>query len=69
MPPSPSVPPESPANSRPALVETRYSLPALLEEVKRDRSSAAFAMEKLDQPSINLLFEQQRARHDAHPDK
>ena len=47
------------------LPEARYSLPALLREVKRDRSSAAFAMEKLDQPTINLLFERQRLRRDA----
>jgi hypothetical protein len=47
-------------------VEVRYSMPALLREVKRDRASSAFAMEKLDQPSITALFElqQQRARRD-----
>jgi hypothetical protein len=44
----------------------RWSLPVLLDEVKRDRSSAAFAMEKLDQATINLLFAQQRSRRDCH---
>lgn len=42
--------------------EIRYSLPALLREVKRDRASATFAMEKLDQGAINTLFEQQQSR-------
>ena len=51
---------EPDANS--PFVEIRYSLPALLREVKRDRASAAFAMEKLDQAAINTLFEQQQAR-------
>lgn len=48
-------------------IEIRYSLRELLREVKRDRSSAAFAMEKLDQAAINTLFEQQQARRHAHP--
>ncbi|MDP1579485.1 MAG: hypothetical protein Q8M02_04360 [Candidatus Didemnitutus sp.] len=48
-------------------VEVRYALPALLAEVKRDRASSAFTMEKLDQPSITALFElqQKRERRDA----
>ena len=65
-----SAPDESPSESEPdfhtPFVEVRYSLPALMKEVTRDRSSAAFAMEKLDQPTINLLFERQRLRRDAH---
>lgn len=40
-------------------------LTALLLEVKQDRTSAVLAMEKLDQPTINLLFDQQRSRRDA----
>jgi hypothetical protein len=44
-------------------VEIRYSLPELLRDVKRDRGSVAFAMEKLDQAAINTLFEQQQSRH------
>lgn len=71
-------PPQMPADREPALpenesvsavpfVEVRYALPALLAEVKRDRASSAFAMEKLDQPSITALFElqQKRDRRDA----
>jgi len=56
--------PESAANA--PVVEARYSLAVLLMEVKRDRASSAFAMEKLDQPAITALFElqQQRARRD-----
>jgi hypothetical protein len=45
--------------------EVRYSMPELLREVQRDRTSRAFAMEKLDQPAITSLFEQQQqARRD-----
>ena len=66
------IPPDEPAadpeeDSNSPFAEVRYSLAALLREVKRDRASAAFAMEKLDQPTINLLFERQRLRRDAHP--
>jgi hypothetical protein len=48
----------------PALVVIRYSLAALLREVKRDRGAKAFAMEKLDQPAITSLFEQQQQQRD-----
>ena len=53
------------ADSSTPFADVRYSLPVLLREVKRDRSSAAFAMEKLDQEAINLLFLQRRAVRDA----
>ena len=60
---------DSDSQSNQPFVVLRFSLPELLREVKRDRASSAFAMEKLDQPSITALFElqQQRARrvHDA----
>ncbi len=55
------------SDSQSPFLEIRYSLRELLREVKRDRSSAAFAMEKLDQAAINTLFEQQQARRNAHP--
>lgn len=48
--------------------EIRYSLPELLREVIRDRASRAFAMEKLDQPSITTLFEQQQLRNPRDPE-
>ena len=57
--------PPSSESVPPLNVESRYSLPALLREVKQDRSSSAFAMEKLDQVSINVLFEQKRSLRDA----
>jgi hypothetical protein len=59
--PSPSSPSDSDASDSP-LVEVRYSLPDLLRDVKRDRNSLAYSMEKLDQAAINTLFEQQQAR-------
>ncbi len=64
-PPDPSAS-EPESDSLTPFAEVRYSLPALLREVKRDRASSAFAMEKLDQPAITALFElqQQRARRD-----
>jgi hypothetical protein len=68
--PTPEEPPlESETDSNSPFVEIRYSLPALMREVKRDRASAAFAMEKLDQATINLLFERQRSRRDANSSK
>ena len=66
----PEEPPlESETDSNSPFAEIRYSLPALMREVKRDRASAAFAMEKLDQATINLLFERQRSRRDANPNQ
>ena len=61
------LPPQTDANPSGGPSDLRYSLPALLLEVKRDRASSAFAMEKLDQPAINLLFAHQRSRRDASP--
>ena len=58
---------ESDADGNSPFVESRFSLPLLLREVKRDRASPAFAMEKLDQASITLLFEKQRSHRDVHP--
>lgn len=46
-------------------VEIRYSLPALLKDVARDRGSVTFAMEKLDQAAINTLFEHQQSRRES----
>jgi len=65
------VPPEEnlAPDSAPPFVDVRYSLAALLREVKLDRSSATFAMEKLDQATINLLFQQHRAHREHHLDQ
>jgi hypothetical protein len=67
-PPQNSVPASGPDSLTP-FVEVRYPLPALLRDVQRDRASSAFAMEKLDQAAITMLFEQQRVRRDANPGK
>jgi hypothetical protein len=61
-----SFEPES--DSRAPFADVRYSLPELLREVSRDRASRAFAMEKLDQPSITTLFEQQQQRASRDPE-
>jgi hypothetical protein len=69
--PQDSHPSENEVDTDQVLVEVRYFLPALLREVKRDRASRAFAMEKLDQAAITTLFEQQqlRARREHDPAK
>jgi hypothetical protein len=40
----------------PALAEIRYSLPALLAELKEETRSSSTAMEKLHQAEIGKLF-------------
>jgi hypothetical protein len=37
-------------------VGVRYSLPELLEELKMERASGSFGMEKLEQADIGKLF-------------
>jgi hypothetical protein len=49
-------------NTIDSFADVRFSLPELLAEVKMDRASTSFAMEKLDQPAITKLFEQHRSR-------
>jgi hypothetical protein len=66
-PEEPAAQPDAESDSKSPFTEIRYSMPALLREVKRDRASTAFAMEKLDQAAITTLFEQQRARRDSGP--
>lgn len=38
------------------LAEVRYSLPQMLAELKLERTTGLFAMEKLDQNEIGKLF-------------
>ncbi len=38
------------------LREVRYSLPEMLAEIDKERKSASFAMEKLEQSEIGKLF-------------
>ncbi len=52
---NPSVPKET-------IAEIRYSLPELLEELKLDRTTGSFSMEKLDQTEITKLFETHKKR-------
>jgi hypothetical protein len=59
---------DSESESSSPFAEVRYSLPDLLREVSRDRSSRSFAMEKLDQPAITTLFEQQQQRASRDPE-
>lgn len=58
-PPEKSPPPPAPL---PMIAEVRYSLPALLEEIKVERSASTFAMERLDQGEIGKLFKSRAAR-------
>jgi hypothetical protein len=67
-PPGESQPPFATGTGSP-FAEVRYSLPELLAEVKQDRASTSFAMEKLDQPAITKLFEQHRSRRASKPRK
>lgn len=48
--------PEVPTPPRINISEVRYSLPAMLDELKAERGASAFAMEKLDQHEIGKLF-------------
>jgi hypothetical protein len=41
---------------QPELAEVRYSLPQMLAELKLERTTGFFAMEKLDQNEIGKLF-------------
>jgi hypothetical protein len=58
LPPSEAAPLSSPD----LVVGVRYSLPAMLVEIKTERLVGAFAMEKLDQQEIGKLFKPQKRR-------
>ena len=51
-----------PAPERHFVAEVRYSLPAMLEEVKAEKAASGFAMEKLDQTEIGKLFKAKTPR-------
>jgi hypothetical protein len=58
-PSAPKDPHDEPGeDSSSPFAEIKYSLPELLRDVKIDRSSSQFSMEKLDQDTISRLFEQ-----------
>lgn len=48
--------------------EVRYSLPEMLEELKIERNSGAFSLEKLDQTEIGKMFKAKPTRR-AKPKK
>jgi hypothetical protein len=52
----------APLSSPDLVVGVRYSLPAMLAEIKTERLVGAFAMEKLDQQEIGKLFKPQKRR-------
>jgi hypothetical protein len=51
-----------PSAPKETIAEIRYSLPELLEELKLDRTTGSFSMEKLDQTEITKLFETHKKR-------
>ena len=48
--------------ARVQLTEVKYSLPEMLEELKAERATSTFAMEKLDQKEIAKLFKAKATR-------
>ncbi len=44
------------------VVGIRYSLPAMLAELRAERFSGSFSMEKLDQKEIGKMFKPQKRR-------
>jgi hypothetical protein len=61
--------PELEMDATTPFTEVKYSLPELLRDVKLDRSSSLFSMEKLDQDTISRLFEQHLSRRAPPPEK
>ena len=59
MPSADSSPPVPGAQT---IMGVRYSLPDMLQELKLERASGSFAMEKLDQAEIGKLFKAQPRR-------
>ncbi len=56
--------PDQPAPaSTPAIGEVRYSLKAMLEELRVERTAGSFAMEKFSQSEIEKLFKARASRH------
>jgi hypothetical protein len=51
----PADPPDPPPPAAAATV-VRYSLPAMLSELKLERTAGGFAQEKIDQSEITKLF-------------
>ena len=60
-PPAPPAELETPA-AMGALTEVRYSLPQMLAELKLERTTGQFALEKLDQNEIGKLYKARTPR-------
>lgn len=58
----PSPQPDPSPAPLPVIAEVRYSLSDLLRELKAERATSGFAMEKLDQHEIGKLFKGKGAR-------
>lgn len=54
--------PPAPMAPRLCVAEVRYSLAELLEEIKAERATGTYAMEKLDQHEIGKLFKARAPR-------
>lgn len=55
--------PDTAAAAPAPLAEVRYSLPALLAEVKRERAAGVFAQERFTQGEIEKVFKTRTQRH------
>jgi hypothetical protein len=57
-----STPPKASVPSNKALATVRYSLPDLMAELRLEKATGGFAMEKLQQAEIGKLFQAQPKR-------
>lgn len=69
---SASVPPSAGAEDADSPAEdelkvVRYSLPQMLAEIRRERATGSFAMEKLEQAEIGKLFAPAKRKRRVNP--
>ena len=62
MDPDPNVPQASEPSAQDYVLGLRYSLPQLLAEIRTERVSGSYSMEKLDQKEIGKMFKPQKRR-------
>jgi hypothetical protein len=66
---TPPTPEDAPDPDKiPGLAEVRYSLPDLLAELKLERTTGSFAMERLNQLEIGKLFQNKAKRRAKRPE-
>ncbi len=65
------MPDDKPNSPPPTMAATvvRYSLPAMLAELKLERTAGGFAQERIDQTEITKLFATTPTRRRAKPKK